>query len=241
MNQNPLFELPFFSPLKAETVRELWKRGQVRHCARRRLVYQTGDVIQTLYFQLSGKSCIYTVTPSGQRKVHFVCGKGELLNQNTLNPSISAGCCEMLEEGDVFAVPAEVVANCMRSDFELVRSLVGAQERKLWRLEHQLKNTVSSMYMERKLAAKLWKLGRDFGIQTEEGLEIDLDLSVSFLADMLGVPRETTSRLRSALMRSGLITVRGKRITLVDPEGMASLYHSGNLPPQKEAEESSKK
>lgn len=230
MNENPLGALPFFQPLKEETRQTLWENGVLRRCAKRRLLFQAGDVIQTLYFQMTGKSCIYTVTPSGQRKVHYVCGQGALLNQNTLNPSVSAACCEMLEESTIFAVPSEVVARCMHSDFELVRSLVGAQERKLWRLQHQLKNTVSSMYMERKLAAKLWKLARDFGIERENGLEIDLDLSVSFLADMLGVPRETTSRLRSALVRSGLISVSGKRITVIDPEGMAKLYHDGSLP-----------
>lgn len=230
MNENQLNGLAFFQPLEESTRRILWESGRVRRCARRRLLFQAGDVIQTLYFQLSGKSCIYTVTPSGQRKVHFVCGQGELLNQNTLNPSVSASCCEMLEESTIFAVPSEVVAQCMRSDFELVRALVGAQERKLWRLEHQLKNTVSSMYMERKLAAKLWKLSRDFGVPREDGLEIDMDLSVSFLADMLGIPRETTSRLRSALIRSGLISVHGRRITVIDPEGMKLLYHNGILP-----------
>lgn len=230
MSENQLGALLFFRPLKEETRQTLWENGYVRRCAKRRLLFQAGDIIQTLYFQLSGKSCIYTMTPSGQRKIHFVCGRGALLNQNTLNPSVSATCCEMMEESTIFAVPSEVVARCMHSDFELVRSVVGAQERKLWRLQHQLKNTVSSMYMERKLAAKLWKLARDFGVERENGLEIDLDLSVSFLADMLGVPRETTSRLRSALIRSGLISVQGRRITVIDPDGMKLLYHNGILP-----------
>lgn len=230
MNENKLTTLPFFRVLLPETNRTLWENGQVRQFAKRRLLFRAGDLIQTLHFQLSGKSCIYTMTPSGQRKIHFVCGKGELLNQNTLNPSVCASYCEMMEDSQIFSVPSEVVARCMRSDFELVRSLVGAQERKIWRLEHQLKNTVSSIYMERKLAAKLWKLARDFGVPREEGVEIDLDLSVSFLADMLGVPRETTSRLRSALVRGGLISVRGKRVTIVDSEGMLRLYHEGVLP-----------
>ena len=233
MNDNQLTALPFFQPLTEQTRQTLWQNGHVRHLVRRRLLFQAGNLIQTLYFQLTGKSCIYTVTHSGQRKIHFVCGRGELLNQNTLNPSVSASYCEMLEDSTIFAVPSEVVARCMRTDFELVRSVVGAQERKLWRLEHQLKNTVSSMYMERKLAAKLWKLSRDFGVQKKEGIEIDMDLSVSFLADMLGVPRETTSRLRSTLIRSGIISVKGRRITVIDPDAMAKIYHDGLLPDKK--------
>lgn len=229
MNENRLTSLAFFHSLRPETCDTLWQSGQVRRYAKRQVLFRPGDLMQTLYFQLSGKSCVYTVTPSGQRKVHFVCGRGELLNQNTLNASICASSCEMIEDSQIFSVPAEAVSRCMRTDFELVVALIEAQERKLWRLEHQLKNTVSSMYMERKLAAKLWKLARDFGVKRPEGIEIDMELSVSFLADMLGVPRETTSRLRSALVRARLISVQGKRITLIDPEGIVRLYHDGVL------------
>lgn len=44
--------------------------------------------------------------------------------------------------------------------------------------------------MERKIAAKLWKLGRDFGVDTEDGVMIDIDLTITLMADLVGAPRK---------------------------------------------------
>ena len=94
---------------------------------------------------------------------------------------------------------------------------------------HQLKNTMGSIYMERKLAAKLWKLSRDFGRETKDGIEINFNLSITFLADMLGAPRETTSRLCGTLTELRLIRMERKRITILDADRMSRFYKTGQI------------
>lgn len=83
--------------------------------------------------------------------------------------------------------------------------------------------------MERKLAAKLWKLARDFGVSIPEGIEININLSVTLLADMLGAPRETASRLCRALVDYGLIQMRGKRIIILSPQKISVFYRTGEI------------
>ena len=106
----------------------------------------------------------------------------------------------------------------MEQDFALARTLLAYQEQKIRRLEYQLKNTVGNVYLERKLASKLWKLARDFGVPSQNGILIDMDLTVTFLADLLGAPRENTSRACRKLCGLGLIHMEKKKITLPDPE-----------------------
>lgn len=88
---------------------------------------------------------------------------------------------------------------------------------------------MGSIYMERKLAAKLWKLSRDFGKNTEHGLEIDINMTITFLADMLGAPRENTSRLCKTLTEFGLIRMEKKRIVIVNPEKLSHFYKTGEI------------
>ena len=83
--------------------------------------------------------------------------------------------------------------------------------------------------LERKLAAKLWKLARDFGVPVPEGIEIDIYLPITLLADMLGAPRETTSRICGMLTEAGLITIRKKRIIVTAPDRMAHFYKTGDM------------
>ena len=136
----------------------------------------------------------------------------------------------------------------MEKEFTLTRAVLMIQEKKLWRTSHQLKNTLGSIFLEKKLAAKLWKLARDFGTSAElsdmkhcdchtEGTckhlkkhekcqtrKINLSLSVTFLADFLGAPRETTSRLCKNLCDKGLITMDKKTIYINDMECLARFY-----------------
>ena len=135
--------------------------------------------------------------------------------------------CESIENSSVLEIPISAFMEAMKRDFLLTRRVISAQERKIWRLGHQLKNTMGSIYLERKLAAKLWKLSRDFGVQKKSGLEIDINMSVTFLADLLGAPRETTSRVCKNLAGHGLITMEKKRICIVDRNRMARFYKTG--------------
>ncbi len=135
---------------------------------------------------------------------------------------------EALEEGRVLAIPKQELIAAMGGDFALVMAFMEEQERKLLRLSHQMKNTVGSIYMDRKLAAKIWKLARDFGIPDGKCVTIDIDLTVTLLADLLGAPRETISRACKTLTQKGLIRMTRRRITVLDVERIQNYFHTGD-------------
>lgn len=220
-------EWRLFQGVPSETLERLEQCGRVRALAKGELIIQARQPQQDVYIQMSGKSMAYNLTHTGNRKILFIFGPGALLNEHVLNFSDASTYCEAIEPGTAFTVPTSEFLRLMREDFALTCGVLAAQEQKIWRLGHQLKNTVGSIYLERKLAAKLWKLSRDFGIPGPEGIEIDVTLSVTMLADMLGAPRETTSRLCKKLVDHGLIQMAGKRIYIADPEKMSHFYKTG--------------
>lgn len=222
-------QLEFFHGLAPKTIEALTKCGKIVEIPRGTLLMRAREAVSFVYFQLSGKSVVYNLTHGGKRKILFVFGNGALLNEHLFNNHTSSTYCETMEKSKVLAFPVQEFALAMAVDFELTKRILEAQERKIWRLGHQLKNTTSSIYLERKLAAKLWKLSRDFGVETEEGIEIDVNLTITFLADMLGVPRETTSRVCSTLTEAGLIMMKKKRIIISDPEKMSHFYKTGEI------------
>ena len=181
-----------------------------------------------IFFILSGKVTIYNLTKCGKKKVLFILGKDHIAN-SSLTDHYNTTFCETMEPCHFYIVPRQRLLEMMEKDFHLTKTLLHYQERKLWRLEHQLKNTVGSIYLERKLAAKLWKLSRDFGIRTEKGILIDIDLSITFLADLLGVPRENASRACKKLTEYRLISIEKKKIYISDTEKMAFFYKNGVL------------
>ena len=222
-------QLKFFEGLQPKTVEKLVKCGKIVDVPKGTLLMRARETVDCVYFQLTGKSVIYNLTHDGRRKILFIFGNGALLNEHLFSKHAATSYCEAMEKSKVLAFSTQDFAGIMAEDFELTTRVLEAQEKKMWRLSHQLKNTTSSIYLERKLAAKLWKLSRDFGIETDEGIEIDINMTITFLADMLGVPRETTSRVCSTLTEAGLIMIKKKRIYISDPAKMAHFYKTGEI------------
>lgn len=212
-----------------ETVEQLWRKGKTERFSKGCLVMRAREPLKSVYVQLSGKSIIYNLTHTGKRKIIFIFGPGSLLNEHVLDFHDGSVFCETIESSLIFSVPVSVFLECMEKDFQLTKSVMAAQEKKIWRMGHQLKNTMGSIYMERKLAAKLWKLSRDFGQKTSDGIEIQINMTITFLADMLGAPRETTSRLCKTLTDFGLIRMEKKRITIINPDKMSHFYKTGQI------------
>lgn len=226
---NPLLELTFFDGVALETLEYLWKVGKVHEYAKGTILIRGKEPVAYVYIQLSGKSIQYNLTHQGKRKILFVFGRDTLLNEHVFNHHLTSIYCETLEKSEIFVIPVAEFIKQMAADFKLTENVLEAQERKMWRFSHQLKNTMSSVYLERKLASKLWKLSRDFGIDVEEGREIDINMTITFLADMLGVPRETTSRVCSTLVEHDLIKVKKKRIIIINADRLSAFYRFGEI------------
>lgn len=229
MQKQQLEDLLLLKGAAPETLLQLKKYGKIQEFPKGSVIIRAKEPLEYIYIQLEGKSIIYNLTHTGRRKILFIFGSGALLNEHVLNEHTSAMYCETIEKSSVYVIPAREFICCMEQDFVLTRAVLAAQEKKMWRLGHQLKNTMGSIYMERKLAAKLWKLARDFGIRGPEGIEININLTVTLLADMLGAPRETASRLCRTLMDYGLIRMKGKRIVIPDTYRMSVFYKTGKV------------
>ena len=224
-----LNQIKILDNIAPKTREKLMRVGCFQKVSKGTFLIRPREPITAVFFQITGKSVVYNLTHSGKRKILFILGGGELVNEHLFNSYHSSMYCETLDESVVFTVPVAEFSKLMAEDFELSKSMIEAQEKKMWRLSHQLKNTTSCIPLERKLAAKLWKLSKDFGIPKEDGIEIDISMTITFLADMLGVPRETTSRACSALTENGLIRIQKKRITITDPVKMSMFFKTGKI------------
>ncbi len=217
-------ELPVFHDVSEEVLRQMWELGSVKHYSKKHILIQANAEESSNFIQMSGKSIIYNLNHAGRRKILFVFGPGDFLNDEIFEEHRSSVTCEMLEPGDIFVISKKRMLSVLQNSFALTRALIEIQDRKIWRLGHQLKNSVGSLNIEKKLAAKLYKLSRDFGTETEHGLEIDMDLSITLLADMVGAPRETVSKACKNLGTQGYIIQNRRRVCIPDVTRLREFY-----------------
>lgn len=224
---NELFSLKALKGVKPQTLDELWTIGTIQKMRKHQILFHARQPVDSIYFVLSGKVIYYNLTRHGKRKIIFIFGAGTLINETITDTQHSSVYCETIEPCTLFCVSKNHFYQLMAKDFTLAEAALRAQEHKLWRMSHQLKNTMGSIYMERKLAAKLWKLARDFGVDTDEGRMIDISMTITFLADLMGAPRETVSRLCKTLTDYGLIQIKKRRIYVTDPQRLSHFYKEG--------------
>lgn len=225
MVKNILLEMPEFNTISNHALDALWKIGKVDKYKKNISVFRAREHTDFVYFQITGKSVIYNLTHDGKKKILFIFGPGALLNENITNFHTSSTFCDTLESSTILKAPVEDFNQLLREDFSFMQAILAMQERKMWRLGHQLKNTMGSIFIERKLAAKLWKLARDYGRSMPDGsTEIEMNISITFLADMLGVPRETASKACKKLIEYGLIAMDKKQFKIPDPDKLSDYY-----------------
>lgn len=226
---NRLEQLSIFEHVKKETIQKMWVLGKIVTYQKSEKCFRAKEENDSIHIMLDGKAAIYNLTHEGNRKIIFYLGKGELLDDSVTVDSYPSVDCELIEKAVVFELSKKIFLKLMQDDIDLMQATMKILERKMWRMGHQLKNTRGNIYLERKLAAKLWKLARDFGVNTQKGIYIDIPLNITELSDFLGAPRETTSRVCKELCKKELIFMEQKKIYVLSADKMSQFYRRGEF------------
>ena len=224
INIEELLSIPIFQDLKQETLELLKEAAYKIELKKGEKVFLEKDKVDTIYVVLTGKAAMYRMNEEGQKKVVYILDEGQILNEVVFDEKPASITCDAFENSQLICFKRDKILNIMEKDFELTKRVINMMARKIRRLYRQLKNTVP-IKMDKKVAAKLWKLSRDYGVEVEDGTLINLNITITYLAEMLGSPRETISRSIKALEEKGLVKYSNRRM-IVNTENLVKYYRS---------------
>jgi CRP-like cAMP-binding protein len=187
-------------------------------------LFRDKDRVSSIYIVISGFAALYKINSLGEKKVIFVFGKGKMLNEVIFQELFASVNCEIVEESLILCFPREKLVKIMEQDFELTKAIMDSMALKIRRLYRQLKNTSNSIRGDKKIAAKLWKLSGDYGVPCKEGVLIDMELSITYLADMLGSKRETVSRQLKILSDENLVIIKKGKFIIPEREKLRNYF-----------------
>lgn len=216
--------IEIFRAVKPSTYDAVATAASLKRLKRGEHLFRDKEPVHTLYALVSGRASLYKVNSIGEKKVIFVYGKGKLLNETILQNLPASVNCEMLEESVVMALPRKTFWGIMEADPALNRAVIESMALKIRRMYRQLKNTTNSLNGDKKVAAKLLKLSWDHGVADEYGVRIDMKLTVTYLAEMLGSKRETVSRQVKKLVEQGLVIVKNNKYIIPDQEKLSNYF-----------------
>jgi len=207
-----------FKNIKTSTIEELTKKGSVFKLEKKEVLFHEGDLVENVYFLVSGKVSIYKMNEFGERKIIFILNQGDMINEILINNFTTAVACEVFEKAIIAKFNIKEFIDIMERDFTLVRNILDTLEKRNRRLYRQLKNS-TYIKIEKKLAAKLYRLNREFGVDKGEWRLLDVKgITMTYLADMLGCKRETLSRAMKILQNENLVKLENKKIYIKPDE-----------------------
>ncbi|MBW9156833.1 Crp/Fnr family transcriptional regulator [Clostridium tagluense] len=217
-----LKDLPLFECVEDKTLDLIRESVIIKKIKKSQILFAEREIINNIYIVLDGKVTMYRLSEKGQKRVIYILNSGEIINEVIFDNSTASINCEGFEDSELISISKADLLKIMKKDFKLTEVILYSMSKKIRRLYRQIKNTVP-IKMDKRVAAKLWKLSKDYGVQTEEGVLIDIKISITYLADMLGSSRETISRAVKELEIMDMVKIKHRKF-IVNREKLSRYF-----------------
>ncbi|MBU3093691.1 Crp/Fnr family transcriptional regulator [Clostridium sp. CM028] len=217
-----LKDLPLFKCVEDKTLDLIRESVVVKKLKKSQMLFAEREITNNIYIVLEGKVTMYRVSEKGQKRVIYILNKGEIINEVNFDNFTTSINCEGFEDSEIISISKVDLLNIMKQDFKLTEIILNSMSKKIRRVYRQIKNTVPTK-MDKRVAAKLWKLSKDYGVETEDGVLIDIKINITYLADMLGSSRETISRAVKELENMDMVRIKYRKF-IVNREKLSKYF-----------------
>ena len=205
-------KIEVFEGISKSSISEIKNNSDIIELKKNKALYSDRQVLDYLYFLVSGNVSLVKSNENGENKVIFLLNGGAMINEPLMRKNTSGIECWGFEDAKILRISFKTFDKIMAKDYILARNCMLFIEKRIRRLYRQLKNSTSTN-IEKKLAAKLYRLGTLYGIENTQNkfILINLNLTVTYIAKMLGYQRETVSRSLKLLSEKAIILLKDRK------------------------------
>jgi CRP-like cAMP-binding protein len=215
--------IPLFEGLPTEQLEELamivtdqvFRRGQI--------IFSEGDEGTGFYVVITGRVKVFKLSFEGKEQTLHLFGPGEPFAEVAVfTGQRFPANAEALEESRVFFFPRDSFVDLIKRNTSIALSMLAVLSLRLRRFTHLI-DDLSLKEVPGRLSAYLLYLSE----QEKGAVDLDLTITKSQLASLLGTIPETLSRIFNRMSKQGYIELVGPRIKIVDREGLEDLAETG--------------
>jgi len=199
-------------------IERLFSPSQGRRYQKGEVIYQPGDIDDSLYYIKSGKVKLAYLDESGRKLTLTILGEGEIFGEMVLIGRRKRDLmAQVLQEAVIYEIERTRFLALLRRDPELALEVMELFGRRTREIERKLEDLVFKDIPTR-LSRQILKLIEEHGVETKEGIQIDFKITHKELADLIGSARENTTSALNRLAREGILDKRRYRIIVKDEE-----------------------
>ena len=215
--------IPLFEDLPKEqqedlamiVVDQVFKRGQT--------IFTEGDDATGFYVGVTGRVKIYKLSFEGKEQILHIFGPGEPFGEVPVftGQNFPANA-QAMDESRIFFFPRESFIELIKNNPSIALNMLAVLSMRLRRFTHLI-DDLSLKEVPGRLSAYLLYLSE----QEKGTTDLELTITKSQLASLLGTIPETLSRIFGKMSKQGLIELDGPRIRILDRQGLEDLAETG--------------
>lgn len=228
MNTTPsatdaLKNVPFFANLSADETAELADRLVPRRFSSGQIIFHLGDPGGLLYIITEGKVKISHSTPDGQEALLAIMGRGQFFGELALlDETPRSATAEAIEPTETLTLHRTEFMRFIDMHPAFARHVLYILARRIRYMNHQISD-IFFLDLPGRLARQLLHLAEEHGTDSDKGVQIELSLTQTDLAEMTGATRVSINKALGRFRRSKWVHVKGRTITIVQPEELRNL------------------
>ncbi|MCP4417873.1 MAG: Crp/Fnr family transcriptional regulator [Chloroflexi bacterium] len=216
-----LKEIPLFQELSTQQLQAISQDVQPRHFGRGDIIFREGDPGQVLYLVLSGHVRIYVNGLDGSETSVILFGRpgdifGELAVIDGLPRSATA---VSLDKTTLYTISRESFRQHMLRYPQLALNFMKELTHRV-RYNTRQMDSLATLPVSQRLARKLLELAQDYGRIETDSVIIDMTMTQTNLASLIGATRESTNKCMNDFRERRLIWFEYGRITILDADAL---------------------
>ena len=213
----------FLEALTEEEVADLRASGRERHYDANVALFHEGDDGGSVIVLLAGRAKLTVPSSSGREVIVAVRGPGDLLGElAALVEAPRSATVATIEPVDALIMAGSAFASFLERNSRVALVILRMVAERLLYADLQQAQFATHDVVGR-VAHRLVELTERFGVETEEGIVLDVPLSQEELAGWTGASREAVNKALQVLRSLHMIETGRRRFTVLDAEGLRRL------------------
>ncbi|OEF98711.1 Crp/Fnr family transcriptional regulator [Desulfuribacillus alkaliarsenatis] len=210
------YKLPIFAELNEEELEKISEIIFIRKYKKRQIIFVEGEPGEAIYTIIKGKVKLTKSTASGRELILGIRQPGETFAEVVLfDGGPYPATAEAIEDAEIALLRNKDIEQLVKENSSISIAIIKTMSKRLRMVQQQmrdlaLKDTLGSM------VSILTRLAKEHGVETDEGILINLNLTHQELANFIGTSRESANRLISDLKKSKVISVDKGKITILN-------------------------
>lgn len=218
-----LADLPLFQQLRDSEIAQLAMESREVKLSKGQVLFQKGDLLEGFYVVVDGQIKLAFSSPQGQEKVVSIIGPGGSFGEAVM--FMEKPCpvfTQALEDSHLLYIAKRGIFTAIEHDSVFARRMLAGLSMRLHGLIQDVEDYSLHSSTQRVIGFLLQLADKPI----KGHAMFELPASKQVIASRLNLTPETFSRILHSLSQAGLITVKGKRITVPDITRLSRFDHA---------------